>query len=270
MPYEAEGRALATPVTLKVTNISKTFANQGKTEQVLNLISFDVKKGEIISILGQSGCGKSTLLNIIGGFEPPDSGHVLFDEKPVEHPHRECVMLFQNYGLLPWRTVIKNVELSLENTIKNRKQRRELAYEYVKLVGLEERSGHFPHQISGGMQQRVAIARALAVKPKLILMDEPFAALDTFNRYYLQDELIRIQKQEKTTIILVTHDIDEAVYLSDRVIIMRANPGEIQKELTITTPRPRDRGHGDFQYFRKLILEEFNFNRSERMVEYNI
>lgn len=257
------------PVTLEVSNISKTFSNEGKTEQILNSVSFSVKKGEIISILGQSGCGKSTLLNIIGGFETADSGCVLFDGKRVDQPHRQCVMLFQNYGLLPWRTVIKNVELGLEGTVRNPKQRRELAFQYLKLVGLDEKADHFPHQLSGGMQQRVAISRALAVKPELILMDEPFAALDTFTRYYLQDELIRIQEKEKTTILLVTHDIDEAVYLSDRVLIMEPSPGRIRRELKINIPRPRDRGHGDFQFFRQLIFEEFHFSHSW-MVEYNI
>ena len=179
-------------------------------------------------------------------------------------------MLFQNYGLLPWRTVIKNVELGLEDTVPNTKQRREIAFHYLKLVGLEEKATHFPHQLSRGMQQRVAIARALAVKPDFILMDEPFAALDTFNRYYLQDELIRLQEKEKTTIILVTHDIDEAVYLSDRVFMMESGPGTLHRELKITISRPRDRSHGDFQHFRQVIFEHFHFNHPSRLVEYHI
>lgn len=256
---------------LEVRDVSKSFFNKKRqSDQVLESISIKVKKGEIISILGQSGCGKSTLLNIIGGFEKPDSGQVIFDGELVDSPHRQCVMLFQTYGLLPWRTVIKNVELGLEDTVRNPDQRRDIAFQYLKLVGLESKAYHFPHQLSGGMQQRVAIARALAVKPELILMDEPFAALDTFNRYYLQDEIIRIQEKEKTTILLVTHDIDEAVYLSDRVFIMEANPGRIQRELKIDISKPRDRGNGDFQYFRQKIFEEFHFNHSKRMIEYNI
>lgn len=258
------------PITLEVKNVSKSFFNQGNVDQILNGVSFKVKKGEVLSLLGHSGCGKSTLLNIIGGFERIDSGQVLFEGSPVLGPHRQCVMLFQNYGLLPWRNILKNVEIGLENLIKNKSLRKEQALHYLELVGLKDKAHHFPHQLSGGMQQRVAIARALAVKPDLILMDEPFAALDTFNRYYLQDEILRLQEQEKTTIILVTHDIDEAVYLSDRVLIMNNNSGNIQRELKITTPKSRDRSHGDFQYYRTLIFNEFHFNQPKRQVEYYI
>ncbi|NNU94378.1 ABC transporter ATP-binding protein [Geobacillus sp. NFOSA3] len=255
---------------IQVENLSKSFPNQGKLEPVLQQISFRIEKGEIISILGQSGCGKSTLLNIIGGFEKPDKGHVLLDGNVVERPSRRCVMLFQHYGLLPWRSVLKNVELGLEGMNLTSEQRRSRAFDYLKLVGLHDYAERFPHELSGGMQQRVAIARALAIQPEVILMDEPFAALDTFNRYYLQDELLRLQDKEKTTIILVTHDIDEAVYLSDRVLIMSANPGRIHRELKIDTPRPRDRSHSDFQYYRKIILEEFHFHRPTPPIDYNI
>ncbi|MFB5167055.1 ABC transporter ATP-binding protein [Parageobacillus toebii] len=255
---------------IQVENLSKSFPNQGKLEPVLQQISFRIEKGEIISILGQSGCGKSTLLNIIGGFEKPDKGHVLLDGNVVERPSRRCVMLFQHYGLLPWRSVLKNVELGLEGMNLTSEQRRSRAFDYLKLVGLHDYAERFPHELSGGMQQRVAIARALAIQPEVILMDEPFAALDTFNRYYLQDELLRLQDKEKTTIILVTHDIDEAVYLSDRVLIMSANPGRIHRELKIDTPRPRDRSHSDFQYYRKIILEEFHFHRPIPPIDYNI
>lgn len=257
-------------VIIQVENLSKSFPNQGKLEPVLQQISFRIEKGEIISILGQSGCGKSTLLNIIGGFEKPDQGHVILDGNVVERPSRRCVMLFQHYGLLPWRSVLKNVELGLEGMNLTSEQRRSRAFDYLKLVGLHDYAERFPHELSGGMQQRVAIARALAIQPEVILMDEPFAALDTFNRYYLQDELLRLQDKEKTTIILVTHDIDEAVYLSDRVLIMSANPGRIHRELKIDTPRPRDRSHSDFQYYRKIILEEFHFHRPTPPIDYNI
>ncbi len=236
-------------VFIRVDKVSKAFKNKEQTVRVLNDVTFGIKRGEMISILGESGCGKSTLLNIIGGFEKPDEGKVFIDGNQVNQANRKCIMLFQNYGLLPWRSVLNNVELGLEGE---------------KMVDL------FPHEISGGMQQRVAIARALAIQPELILMDEPFGALDTFNRYYLQDELLRIQEQEKTTIILVTHDIDEAIYLSDRVIMMKANPGEINKELTITLSKPRDRSHGDFQQYRKTIFEEFHFNRPAPSIEFNI
>lgn len=257
-------------VFIKVENVNKSFSNREKTENVLEEISLVVQKGEIVSILGESGCGKSTLLNLIGGFEKVNAGQVLMDGKIVDRPSRRGVMLFQNYGLLPWRSVQKNVELGLEDEKIDSKERRERALDYLNLVGLADKVDLFPHELSGGMQQRVAIARALAIQPELILMDEPFAALDTFNRYYLQDELLRIQEKEKTTIILVTHDIDEAIYLSDRVFMMSARPGRIKKELIIDSPKPRDRSHSDFQHFRKIILEEFHFSRPSSPLEYNI
>lgn len=255
---------------LQINRVNKSYENNKQLEHILKDISFHVETGEIVTLLGQSGCGKSTLLNIIGGFEQPDQGEVLLDGEVIRKPSRDCIMLFQNYGLLPWRSVSKNVEFGLEQLGLTKAERKERAGFYLKLVGLEERADHFPHQLSGGMQQRVAIARALAIQPKLILMDEPFAALDTFTRYYLQDELLKIQEQEKTTIVLVTHDIDEAVYLSDRVMMMSSGPGEIHKEISISLARPRDRGSSDFQYFRKMILEQFKFDGPTVVEEFSI
>jgi len=255
---------------IKIENVRKSFFNKNQENLILADISFDIKQGEIISILGESGCGKSTILNIIGGFEKANKGQVLMDGKVVTQPSRKSVMLFQNYGLLPWRTVLKNVELGIEGLKLPSNERKEKALHYLQLVGLEGKEGLFPHELSGGMQQRVGIARALALQPELILMDEPFAALDTFNRYYLQNELLRIQTQEKTTMILVTHDIDEAIYLSDRIIIMHPNPGRIHKVIPINLSKPRDRSHNDFQYYRKLVFEEFHFSRPEIDIEFNI
>lgn len=255
---------------IQVRGVNKSFKNKNEELQVLSDISFNIQKGEIISILGESGCGKSTLLNIIGGFEQATSGEVLLDGLKVNKPNRKCMMLFQNYGLLPWRSVLKNVELGLEKIISNAKERKEKALHYIDLVGLRGKEHMFPHELSGGMQQRVGIARALAVRPELILMDEPFAALDTFNRYYLQNELLRIQEKEHTTMILVTHDIDEAIYLSDRIFIMHPGPGRIYKEIKIDITKPRDRSDGDFQYYRNVIFKEFHFSRPEILLEFNI
>ncbi len=255
---------------LRVENVNKGFVNQNTSVHVLDQITFDIYKGEIVSLLGQSGCGKSTLLNIIGGFAQADSGRVMFAGNPVERPSRRCVMLFQNYGLLPWRSVLKNVEFGLEEMDIPPKERKERAMAYLGMVGLENQTELFPRHLSGGMQQRVAIARALATQPELVLMDEPFAALDTFNRYYLQDELLRIQEKAKTTVILVTHDIDEAIYLSDRIFIMNSNPGRISRELKLELAKPRDRSHGDFQYFRKIVFDEFHFNKPAANIEYTI
>ncbi len=258
------------PIMIDVQNLSKSFTNKNVENKVLDNISLTVKRGEIISILGESGCGKSTLLNIIGGFEKPSNGHIFLDGEVMNQPSRKCIMLFQNYGLLPWRSVLKNVEFGLENLKINPTERTEKAVHYLDLVGLKGKEGLFPHELSGGMQQRVGIARALALQPELILMDEPFAALDTFNRYYLQNELLRIQAQEKTTIILVTHDIDEAVYLSDRIFIMHPGPGRIHREINISLSKPRDRSNSDFQHYRNLIFKEFHFSNPEALLEFNI
>lgn len=255
---------------IQVLEVDKSFVNQGKKEKIMDRVSFDIYRGEIVALLGHSGCGKSTLLNMICGFQTPDEGCILLDGEPVLKPSRRCVMLFQKYGLLLWRTVLKNVEFALEGTAISPAERRELAMRYLRLVDLEDKANLFPRQLSGGMQQRVAIARALASQPELILMDEPFAALDMFKRYALQDEILRIQKQENMTVLLVTHDIDEAIYLTDRILLMSSNPGRISKELTIHTSKPRDRSHGDFQYYRKLIFDHFCFTRDEPSSNYEI
>lgn len=255
---------------IQVQELSKSFTQRNQTEKVLDQISFDVEKGEVISILGKSGCGKSTLLNLIGGFEQAEEGQILLDGQKVTKPSRRCIMLMQNYGLLPWRSVLKNVELGLENRNLSKQEMKEKAEHYIKMVGLLDKVDSFPSELSGGMQQRVAIARALAGQPEVILMDEPFAALDTFTRYYLQDELISIQEKEKATIILVTHDIDEAIYLSDRIFIMSANPGRIHKELRIPSSKPRDRSDAEFQRFREIIFDEFQFKHPAAPIEFNI
>lgn len=250
-------------ILIQVQNLEKRYPGQSQNAPTLSDISFQVNAGDVVSIMGHSGCGKSTLLNVIGGFVRPDSGRVLFKGAAIDRPQRTRIMLSQDYGLLPWRSVLKNVELGLEELSLTAEQRRQRALEYLELVGLKESSEKFPHQLSGGMQQRVALARALAVQPELLLMDEPFAALDAFNRYRLQDELLRIQKHEKRTVIIVTHDIDEAIYLSDKVLIMRDKTGRIDREIPIDIPKPRDRGHSDFQQLRKIILNEFVDSYSE-------
>lgn len=255
---------------VSLEHIEKNFSKNGASEQVLRDINLSIDKGETVAILGKSGCGKSTLLNIIGGFYEPSGGSLHFGGEKVTRPSRRAIMLFQHYALLPWRSVLKNVELGLEPEGLSASEQRERAESYLKLVGLKDSLHQFPSQLSGGMQQRVAIARALAIRPEMVLMDEPFAALDTFTRYYLQDELLKIQEQEKTNIILVTHDIDEAVYLSDRVFVMDANPGRIRRSIPIELPKPRDRSHSDFQHYRKMILDEFDLSRREESPEYNI
>lgn len=255
-----------TPPLIQLEDVSKSYHH----EEVLKNISFSVYKGELIAILGKSGCGKSTLLNMVGGFEKPTTGKIMIDQKEVEHPTKQCVMLMQQYGLLPWRSVQKNVELALESLPISANERSERALHYLEMVGLADKAHQFPHALSGGMQQRVAIARALAIQPEVILMDEPFAALDAFTRYYLQDEILQIQQNEKATILLVTHDIEEAIYLADRIFIMSSNPGTIQNEIVIEKSRPRDRSDSDFQHYRERILHEFHLTHQQKPIEYNI
>ena len=253
---------------LVLDGIAKTFERSGRQESILKNISFSVQKGETICFLGESGCGKSTLLNIIGGFEKPSAGQVKIGEKQITAPSKIIIQLFQNYGLLPWRSVVKNVELSLEHMKLSNQERRAKAMEYLALVGLADHAGNAIHRLSGGMQQRVAIARALAMEPEIILMDEPFAALDTFNRYYLQDELLALQSKKNITILLVTHDIDEAIYLSDRIFILSKHAKSIQKEIRIELPKPCDRSHNDFQYYRRMVFDQFLFHRQRQEAEY--
>lgn len=253
---------------ITVEDVSKAYGTSQSL--VLNNISFTVKSGEVISILGKSGCGKSTLLNCIGGFEPIQSGQVRLENEIVSTPSRRCVMLMQNYGLLPWRSVRKNIELGIEGRHLSKAEREARVNHYLDMVGLTDRAAALPNELSGGMQQRVAIARALALQPEVLLMDEPFGALDTFTRYYLQDELLQIQQRENMTILLVTHDIDEAIYLSDRIFIMKPNPGEMSKEMHIKMAKPRDRSDAEFQHYRELIFSEFQFTQQKAAIEFNI
>lgn len=255
---------------IKVNNVSKRFKQNKTTVDVIQNVSLEIGQGEIIALLGKSGCGKSTLLNIVGGFLSVTQGEVIIDEVVVNGPQRKCIMLFQHNNLLPWRSVYKNIGLGLEKESIDPAEKEARINHALALVGLEDHLEKFPHELSGGMQQRVAIARAFAMRPDVILMDEPFAALDTFNRYQLQDELLRIQVQEKTTILLVTHDIDEAVYLADRVLMMDANPGRVYKDLPIEISKPRDRADSNFNYYRKRILQEFEFGGSQKTPEFMI
>src|SRR5690625_205565 len=252
---------------IQVENAYKSFEQKERTQQVLKNISIDVKEGEVVTLLGESGCGKSTLLNMVGGFVFPDKGEVLIDDANVSKPQRNCIILFQKHNLLPWKNVLDNVELGLQG---DKKKQQQLAEEALSFVGLGEYLQSYPHELSGGMQQRVAIARAFALEPSVILMDEPFAALDTFNRYHLQDELVRLQAQKEVSILLVTHDIDEAIYVSDRIIVMSANPGEIYETVDISLSKPRDRSSEKFNFYRKKILQTFKLSSEVGKLEFYI
>ncbi len=230
---------------LEVQGITKVFAGQsGKNEAeddvvALYDVSFRVKKNEFVCLLGPSGCGKTTLIRIIAGILTADTGRILVNGVAVKGPGKDRPMVFQNYGLLPWRTVMGNVELGLELEGVEKGERRRIAQKYIELVGLAGFESHYPHQISGGMQQRAGLARALSKQPEMLLLDEPFASVDAQTREILQEELLRIWGQTKMTAVFVTHSIDEAVYLSDRVFIMTPRPGQIQEVLDVDLPRPR-------------------------------
>ncbi len=231
------------PSKLSIQGVSKSFASRERDKPVhaLDTVSLDVVEGEFVCLLGPSGCGKSTLLNIIAGLEAADSGQVLCDGAAVIEPGRERMMMFQESALFPWLDVLDNVlfSLRLKPGLK-RKERREVAESYLKLVGLEKFHHAFVHELSGGMKQRVALARALAPNPRVLLMDEPFAALDALTREQLYGDLQRIWQERKKTIVFVTHNVREAVCLGDRVMLFSPHPGRIQEQFKIELPRPRD------------------------------
>jgi NitT/TauT family transport system ATP-binding protein len=229
------------PAKLSIQNVSKGFRSAGGQVQALDRVSLDVAEGEFICLLGPSGCGKSTLLNIIAGLEHADEGQVVADGGPIREPGRDRMMMFQESALFPWLNVRNNVlfGLKLKPNLR-RKERGEVAEFYLKLVGLEKFQRTFVHELSGGMKQRVALARALAPNPRVLLMDEPFAALDALTREQLYGDLQRIWQERKKTIIFVTHNVREAACLGDRVILMSPHPGRIQQEFKVDLPRPRD------------------------------
>ena len=244
---------------IEITNAGKTFKDGGEELRVLDNINLSIDKGEFICLLGPSGCGKSTLLNAMAGFDTITEGSIKIDGKEVKEPSVKNVTIFQNYGLLPWRTVQKNVELGLEPKKLSKEERAKTAEKYIELVGLLGFKNAHPRRLSGGMQQRVAIARALAVDPDIIFMDEPFGALDAITRMKLQDDILAISKKENKTVIFVTHDIEEAIFLADRIVVMAAHPGRIKSIVDVHLPRyQRERTSDDFLLIRDKVFEIFN------------
>jgi len=254
---------------IEIKNAGKTFSEKGETFRALDNVCLSIEKGEFICLLGPSGCGKSTLLNAIAGFDPVNEGSITIGGKEVKKPSTENVTIFQNYGLLPWRTVLKNVELGLESKKIPKAERKEIAEKYIELVGLSKFKEVYPRQLSGGMQQRVAIARALAVDPEIIFMDEPFGALDAITRMKLQDDILNISKEQKKTIIFVTHDIEEAIFLADRIVVMTPNPGKIKSIVKVKLRQNHDRTGDDFIALRDKIFDIFHMKPKDE-VEYFI
>jgi len=239
---------------LRTRDVSMAFRRDGKVTPVLDNVSMDAAKGEFVCLLGPSGCGKSTMLNILAGFLEPSSGEVLIDGEAVRGPDPRRIFVFQERGVFPWLTVEGNVGFGLFN-LPHDEQKQKIAY-YIKLVGLQGFEKAYPMELSGGMKQRLEVARALAVNPDMLLLDEPFGALDSITRLLMRVELLRIWEAEKKTIVFVTHDIEEAIQLADRVLVMSARPARIQRVVKIDIPHPRDISSPRYLELRDGIFEE--------------
>ncbi|WP_434797362.1 ABC transporter ATP-binding protein [Terrisporobacter vanillatitrophus] len=251
---------------IKVNNLSKVFKDKHGGEVVaLQNINLDIKRGEFISIIGSSGCGKSTLLRIIAGLETEYEGNITINDKPILSPSRDKGVIFQDHRLLPWLTVAENIEFSLS---EDQLDKEDLIKEHIDLVGLKGFENVYPSQLSGGMAQRASIARALANKPEVLLLDEPFGALDAMTKINMQEELLKIWEKEKITMIIVTHDIDEAVYLGDRVVVMSSRPGKIKRIENTDLGHYRLRTSPNFTKAKEKIYEEFF--KVEEFTDYNI
>ena len=247
--------------SLRVRHVTKYFPatnGVGVAALALDGVSLSVEAGELVSIVGPSGCGKSTLLRLIAGLLTPSSGELSIGAESITSPSAERGLVFQDPNLFPWLTVRRNIEAGLVARGVLREKRAEVD-EFMRLVGLEAFADAFPHHLSGGMGQRVALARALINHPRVLLLDEPLGALDAFTRMRMQDEVLRLWQAHRTTMLLVTHDIDEAIYMSDRIIIMTQRPGKIDQTIPVNLDRPRDRSSSDFLRLRTDILELLHF-----------
>jgi ABC-type nitrate/sulfonate/bicarbonate transport system ATPase subunit len=247
--------------SLRAREVSKSFPaleDPLSRQLALDSVSLSLAAGELVSLVGPSGCGKSTLLRLIAGLELPDSGELLIGSEPITAPSAERGLVFQDPNLFPWLTVRRNIQAGLVARGVLQQKRHEVD-EFMKLVSLEEFARAYPHHLSGGMAQRVALARALINRPKVLLLDEPLGALDAFTRMRMQDEVLRLWQTRRTTMLLVTHDIDEAIYMSDRIAIMTQRPGRIERTIPITLDRPRDRSSSEFLRLRGEILEHLHF-----------
>lgn len=240
-------------MVFKLKNVNKRFIDHEKDLEILKDIDLTIADGEFLSVVGPSGCGKTTLLRMVAGLDFPSSGEITENDVPVKDPSPERGFVFQQYSLFPWRTVLDNVVFGPEVRGLDNDERYSMARKYIEMVGLSSFESSYPHQLSGGMKQRVAIARALVNNPNSLLMDEPFAALDVLSRHKLQEEVVRIWGEEHKTIVFVTHNVDEAVFMADRVVVLSQRPGQIIKTFNIGLERIRDRSAPDFLELKKEI-----------------
>ena len=253
---------------IEINHVGKSFQLKKETVEVLKDITLSIKKGEFITIVGASGCGKSTLTRLLAGLDYPTAGEVLVDGKRVEKPSVKTGIIFQEARLFPWLTVEKNIEFGIHEKLPAEEKKRKVS-EIIEAIGLKGFKDALPSQLSGGMQQRVNIGRALINEPDILLLDEPFGALDALTRINMQTEVLKIWEKNKTTMLLITHDIDEAIFLSDRIIILSDKPGVISREIEVPMSKPRDRSSSDFIDIRRKIYGEF-FENSDINIEYYI
>jgi ABC-type nitrate/sulfonate/bicarbonate transport system ATPase subunit len=248
-------------VGLEIQGLTKTFNNDRLEVIALEDVDLRIEKGQFVSIVGASGCGKTTLLRIIAGLEGDFRGSIDLEGQPVKGPSAEKGVVFQEHRLLPWLTIEENVGFGL--VYRSAAERKTLVERYLRLVGLTQFAKAYPNQLSGGMAQRAAIGRSLVNKPKILLLDEPLGALDAMTRMYMQNELEKIWLEERTTMVMVTHDVEEAIYLSDVVVLMSCRPGRVKKTIPINLPRPRRRDHPDFVGIKQELLEEFQLQAKD-------
>jgi NitT/TauT family transport system ATP-binding protein len=245
---------------VEVRGLTKVFTGRRNELEALQNIDLEIRQGEFVCLLGPSGCGKSTLLNVVGGFEEATSGEVLVDGEPVAGPHPRRVFVFQEYGIFPWASVWDNIALGLRHLSKA--EQHERVDHYIELVGLRGFERTYPGELSGGMKQRVAVARALAVTPDIVLMDEPLGALDSLTRHIMRAEILRIWQQERMTVLFVTHDVDEALQLADRIVVMSPRPGRIARIIPLDYPHPREVGSHEYVRIKTELYSLLGITRT--------
>lgn len=255
---------------IRFENVKKSFVRpDGEIVNALNGVDLTISQGDFVCLIGPSGCGKSTMLRILAGLDHPTEGTVYLDDEKITGPSHDRGLAFQDHSLFPWLNIYDNIAFGL----KARgifKEKKDTVAEFMELVGLKDFEKSYPHQLSGGMCQRASLARALIGHPKALLLDEPLGALDAFTRMNMQDELLRIRSEQNMTMVMVTHDVDEAVYLSDKIVVMTPRPAKIEKVLDVKLSQPRDRNNPEFIRLRSEILKILDFAGKEAEVEYNI
>jgi NitT/TauT family transport system ATP-binding protein len=255
---------------VEIRNLNKTFKSDNQTLLALEDINLSIPQGKFVVLIGPSGCGKTTLINLIAGFEKPSSGSILLEGKPIEKPGPDRGFVFQDYALFPWKTVLGNVMFGLVNNGWKKQEAKERAKEFIRMVNLTGFEDAFPHTLSGGMRQRVSIARALAYDPKVLLMDEPFGALDAQTRKHMQKELADVWEKTQKTVVFITHSVIEAVYLADIIVVMTARPGKVKAIIDVDIPRPRKYTEEHYLEIREQVLSHLDAEIEKEQLQHPI